>query len=197
MEDALVACESGVDALGFVFYAKSKRNVEAQQVADILRELPPFVTTVGLFLEPEPEFVRSVLAVAPLDTLQFHGAESASFCAQFEMPYLKAIGMVGNEAVGQIMSEHEAASGFLLDGHSHGAAGGTGQTFDWSNVGPTTRKPLILAGGITPDNVAEAICTARPWGVDLSSGVEAAPGLKDHSKIQSLMNEVYGADRSN
>ena len=191
--DALMVSAAGVDAVGLVFYPKSKRNLSMAQAAEICRVLPPFVTTVGLFLDAEADFVREVLAAVPLDVLQFHGSETPDYCRQFPRPYLKAVGMKGLAASGGFAAYAERypdAQGFLVDSHAPGAAGGTGETFDWTQVPQDYPKPIILAGGLTPENVAEAIRTSRVYAVDVSSGVEAAPGVKDAAKVAAFMRNV-------
>lgn len=191
--DAQMVCAAGVDAIGLVFYPKSKRNVAIAQAADICRAVSPFVTTVGLFLDAEPDFVRTVLASVPLDVLQFHGAETPEYCRQFPRPYMKAVGMKGLAASGGFHAyadQYPDAQGFLVDSHAPGAAGGTGETFDWTQVPQGYSKPIILAGGLTPENVAEAIRISRVYAVDLSSGVESAAGVKDAAKVTAFMTAV-------
>lgn len=195
--DAQMLCHAGVDALGLVFYANSKRNVSIEQAAAICQAVTPFVTTVGLFLDADADFVREVLAVVPLDVLQFHGAESPEFCRQFPRPYLKAVGMKGLAAEGGFTAyadRYPDAQGFLVDSHAPGAAGGTGETFDWTQVPHDYAKPIILAGGLHPENVAEAIRISRVYAVDVSSGVESAAGIKDAAKVAAFMQAVTAAE---
>lgn len=194
LEDAMVAAEAGVDSIGLVFYHKSPRNLSPEAAAGIARALPPFVTVTALFLNPGTELVRSVLDSVPVDLLQFHGTESESECTTYNLPYIKAIGMRDRIDLSSLPLEYPSAKGFLLDSHSHGEAGGTGESFDWSSVSESVGKPLILAGGLNPSNVRQAIEQVRPWAVDLSSGVEVRPGIKDHKKIYALINEVKGID---
>jgi len=191
--DARATCAAGVDAVGLVFYAKSPRNVSIAQAAEICAALPPFVTSVGLFLNAEADFVRAVLAAVPLDVLQFHGSETPEYCAQFPRPYLKAVGMKGLAESGGFAAyadRYPDAQGFLVDSHAPGAAGGTGETFDWAHVPQDYPKPIILAGGLTPDNVAEAVGLSHVYAVDVSSGVESSPGVKDVAKVQAFMAEL-------
>ncbi|MEE9309574.1 MAG: phosphoribosylanthranilate isomerase [Cocleimonas sp.] len=199
--DALNACNAGVDALGLVFYAKSPRNVSSAQALEICNAIPPFVTTVGLFLDAPAEFVHSVLENVPLDLLQFHGSESPEYCASFNRPYIKAIGMKEflqsdeqNDIEAnfkKVADQYPDAQGFLVDSHGTGKAGGTGETFNWNKTPHNYDKPIILAGGLNPENISEAIQTADPiYGVDLSSGVESAPGIKDKQKIEALMKNI-------
>ena len=193
INDALNVCDSGVDAIGLVFYAKSPRNVSIPQASKICASLPPFVSSVGLFLNASTEFVNSVLASVPIDLLQFHGSESPEYCASFNHPYIKVIGMKDVdtfEKFDAIAKQYPDAKGFLVDSHATGKAGGTGQTFEWSNTPLDYEKPIILAGGLNPDNIASAIRQAPVYGYDLSSGVEQNPGIKDKQKIIQLMNEV-------
>lgn len=191
--DAQMVAAAGADALGLVFYAKSKRNLSIAQAVAICSAIPPFVTSVGLFLDAEAEFVHEVLAAVPLDVLQFHGSEAPMYCAQFSRPYLKAVGMKGLAAHGGFKAYADCypqAQGFLVDSHAPGAVGGTGETFDWTQVPQDYAKPIILAGGLTPTNVAEAIRTSKAYGVDVSSGVESSPGIKDRHKVQAFMQAV-------
>ncbi|HRJ54175.1 MAG TPA: phosphoribosylanthranilate isomerase [Candidatus Thiothrix moscowensis] len=188
--DAQSVANAGVDAIGLVFYPKSKRNLTIEQAALICQQTPPFVTTVGLFLDAEASFVRDVLAAVPLDVLQFHGSETPEYCRQFSRPYLKAVGMQGLAASGGFTAyadRYPDAQGFLVDSHAPGAAGGTGLTFDWTQVPQDYHKPIILAGGLTAENVAAAIRTSRVYAVDVSSGVESAPGVKDPAKVAAFM----------
>lgn len=188
--DARMVANAGVDAIGLVFYPKSKRNLSIEQAALICQHTPPFVTTVGLFLDAEASFARDVLAAVPLDVLQFHGSETPEYCRQFARPYLKAVGMQGLAASGGFTAyadRYPDAQGFLVDSHAPGAAGGTGLTFDWTQVPQNYHKPIILAGGLTAENVAAAIRTSRVYAVDVSSGVESAPGVKDPAKVAAFM----------
>lgn len=193
--DALMVSAAGVDAIGLVFYAKSKRNVSPEQAAAICQSLPPFVSSVGLFLDAEAEFVQDVLAQVPLDVLQFHGSEPPEYCRQFARPYIKALGMQGvaREGFAAYAERYPDALGVLVDSHAPGAAGGTGETFDWTQLPQDYPKPIILAGGLTAVNVAQAIQTSGVYAVDLSSGVESAPGVKDPVKVQAFMGAVMTA----
>lgn len=191
--DALMVSAAGADALGLVFYSKSKRNLSIKQAAEICKVAPPFVATVGLFLDAEASFVRDVLASMTLSLLQFHGSESPSYCAQFAHPYLKAVGMKGIAASGGFKAyadQYPEAQGFLVDSHAPGAAGGTGETFDWTQVPQDYPKPIILAGGLSPTNVAKAIQMSRVYAVDVSSGVEMSPGIKDAAKVQAFIQHA-------
>ena len=193
-EDAVEAANLGVDAIGLVFYEKSPRNVTAQQAKAICETLPGFVTVVSLFMNPDADQVKSVLKTCPIDLIQFHGKESAEFCESFDRPYIKAMGMADGSNLDDMSAEYEKARGLLLDSHATGAAGGTGETFNWDKIPQGYRQRIILAGGLKPDNVAEAIQKVKPYAVDLSSGVESAPGLKDATLMAQLMNEVKRID---
>ena len=195
-EDALAAAVMGVDAIGLVFYANSPRYVGIEQAADICRQLPAFITTVALFLDAEQAHVQDVVERVPLDMLQFHGSEDAAFCERFDRPYIKALAM-GSLSQDDLIRQSKAyknARGLLLDSHVHGAAGGSGDSFDWSII-PALDKPVILAGGLGVDNVAEAIRRVHPWAVDVSSGVEADKGIKSVELMSAFMQEVEHADR--
>jgi len=193
-EDAVQAANMGVDALGLVFYAKSPRNIELQQAQDICQALPGFVTTVALFLNPQASLVNQVLDNVNIDCLQFHGTETAEFCESFNKPYIKALGIQGVDDIEALVEEYASARSVLLDSHGAGKAGGTGETFDWAAIPPKLRRKIVLAGGLTPNNVAEAIEQVRPYGVDLSSGVESAPGIKDKELMMRLMKEIKRVD---
>ena len=191
--DAINTCNAGADAIGLVFYEKSPRNVSINTAKDICAALPPFATSVGLFLDASDEIVNSVLASVPLDLLQFHGSESPEYCASFNRPYIKAVGMKdmqGDADFTEYADKFTGAKGFLVDSHGAGKAGGTGETFDWSTVPNNYHKPIILAGGLNPENVADALQQVSVYGIDLSSGVESQPGIKDKQKVEKLMNEV-------
>lgn len=191
-QDAEFAVKSGVDAIGLVFYEPSPRAVTLEQAAAITAQLSPFVSVVGLFVNATAENVRQTLKQIPLSLLQFHGDESAEFCEQFNMPYIKAIRMQSAADLIQASKDFSAASAFLLDSYQHGVPGGTGQTFDWSMI-TAVNKPLILAGGLTTENVAEAIRQVSPYAVDVSGGVEESKGLKSNNKISAFMREVANA----
>ena len=197
-EDALYAANQGVDAIGLVFYNKSPRFITAEQAIEICRTLPAFVTSVALFKEAEVESIQQVLEQLPIDLLQFHGCEKGSFCRQFGKPYIKALGMdVGIEgAANQLDNLSRQADAYydaralLLDSHAPGEAGGTGESFDWNTLPQDLPLPVILAGGLGVDNVAEAIHTVKPYAVDVSSGVESEKGIKSAELITAFMNKV-------
>lgn len=190
VDDALTAAAQGVDAIGLVFYAKSPRFISAEKAAEICAALPAFVTTVALFKDAGADVVEQTIKATGIDLLQFHGSEPADFCQQFERPYIKAVGMEGVSDVHAFAQQYSRSHGLLLDSHAPGAAGGTGKTFDWRDVPDDLAQPVILAGGLTVANVAQAIAIAKPWAVDISSGVESEPGIKDAEKIRLFMQQV-------
>jgi phosphoribosylanthranilate isomerase len=189
-EDARAAAELGADAIGLVFYAPSPRAVTIEQAQAVCATLPPFVTRVGLFVNALREEIQQVLNAVPLDLLQFHGDETATDCEGFERPYIKALRMAADMDVVSELKAFSSATGILLDSYQVGVPGGTGQTFNWSRVPVQMAQPIILAGGLTPDNVAMAIEQVRPYAVDVSGGVEAAKGIKDRNKMMAFLNEV-------
>lgn len=193
IEDALVAIEAGADAIGLVFYAKSPRAVGVAQAKAILAALPPFVTTVGLFVDCGREALDAILAEVPLDVLQFHGDETLADCEGFHRPYIKALRVSPGDDVAARIAAYPSASGVLLDTFVAGVPGGTGETFDWSLVPQGLSMPIILAGGLTPENVHAAIGQVRPYAVDVSGGVEVSKGIKDAAKVRAFIREVRRA----
>ena len=189
-QDALAAAAAGADAIGLVFYAPSPRAVDAAQAARIVAALPPFVSTVGLFVDAEPAAVRAVLAEVPLDLLQFHGEESDDYCRQFGRPYLKAVRVRSADQLQDVAAQWPGAAGILLDSYKPGVPGGTGEVFDWRLVPRERDWNLVLAGGLAAGNVRQAIDEMQPWAVDVSGGVEAAKGIKDVAKINAFVQEV-------
>ncbi len=190
IEDALLAAEAGADAIGLVFYAKSPRAVDVPQARAIIAALPPFVTTVGLFVNASRGELNAILEAVPLDLLQFHGDETADDCAGYHRPYIKALRVRPGEDVAARCAEFPRAAGILLDTFVAGVPGGTGETFDWSLVPENPGCPIILAGGLTAENVGEAIRRVRPWAVDVSGGVEASKGIKDAAKVRAFVAAV-------
>ena len=188
-EDARAAAAVGVDAVGLVFYRSSPRALDAVRARKILAALPPFVTCVGLFVNAEAAEVASTLHQCPLDVLQFHGHESPSFCRGFGRPYIKVLRVTAEQDLRPVVDAYHDAQGLLLDCAAPGAWGGSGRSFDWWRL-PDLDKPLILAGGLHAENVAEAIAIARPYAVDVSSGVELSPGRKDHDKMTRFATRV-------
>ncbi len=189
-EDAEFVCASGVDAIGLVFYEKSPRNVTVQQALDICKAVPPFVTVVGLFVNMYPNELSAILQRVPLDLLQFHGAESPDYCSAFSRPYIKAVPMKGLGDFAAYADQYTDAKGFLVDSHASNSVGGSGKTFNWEKIPKDYPKPIILAGGLNPENIAAAIKMTNIYGVDVSSGVEALPGKKDQSKIKAFMQVI-------
>jgi phosphoribosylanthranilate isomerase len=192
--DAQTAAALGAQALGFVFFAKSPRNIGPLDVAKIVDALPPFVTAVGLFVNPAVDDVKRVLGHVRLDLLQFHGDESPAFCAQFGTPYIKAARVKAGLDLLQYAHDYRTSRGLLLDAFVDGTHGGTGSTFDWGLIPAGLPLPVILSGGLNPENVGNAIRRVSPWAVDVSSGVEAGPGIKDAKKMAAFMKEVRSAD---
>lgn len=193
LEDAQAAVAAGADALGFVFYEPSPRHVGIETVRDIVAALPPFVSTVGLFVNPEAAWVRAVLEVVPLGLLQFHGDEDQTFCRQFGRPWIKALAVKPGMDVAAEMAAYPEACGMLLDAWHPDLKGGTGQAFDWTRFPHESSRPLVLAGGLNPENVAEAIRVTRPYAVDVSGGVESAKGIKSAALINAFMAGVFAA----
>lgn len=193
VEDALAAARLGAHALGLVFYAGSPRAVTPEQARAIIDALPPFVVPVGLFVNADARVVRATLAVAPVQLLQFHGDETPEFCAGFGLPYLRAVRVRAGSDLIQYAHEFRAARGLLLDAWVDGVRGGTGATFDWSLIPGDLPMPVVLSGGLNPDNVEQAVRRVRPWAVDVSSGVEAAKGIKDVRKMEAFMTGVRNA----
>jgi len=194
VEDALLAARLGADAIGVVLTARSKRRVSIEQARAIAQAMPPFVTTVALFMDDEAAFVREAVEAIEPDLLQFHGAESDAWCAQFGRRYLKAVAMGEGAAALPGLRHYPGATGLLLDGHGLGEAGGSGKAFDWSLMPRDLMQPLVLAGGLTPANVADAMRIAKPWGVDVASGIESSPGIKDPRKLADFIRAVRDAD---
>ncbi|MBI5329612.1 MAG: phosphoribosylanthranilate isomerase [Betaproteobacteria bacterium] len=193
IEDGLAAAHAGADAIGLVF-ANSPRRVTPQQACAIAAALPPFITTVALFVNPAVDEVARVIETMRPHCLQFHGEEPPEFCAGFGLPWLKALRVRPGVDLLQSAALYAGAQGLLLDAWSAAAHGGTGERFDWALIPPDLPLPVVLAGGLTPDNIAQAVHAVRPWAVDVSSGVEAAPGIKDAEKIAALIKEVKHAD---
>ena len=191
-EDARRAAALGVDALGFVFTRRSARFIEPSAASAIRRALPPFVSTVALFMDDEPAWVDEVVAIVRPDLLQFHGTESPATCATFGRAFLKAVAMASEPDVASYAARYPGACGFLLDGHAAGGQGGAGQRFDWSRV-PAIDRPMIVAGGLDANRVGAAIAQARPYGVDVSSGIESAPGIKDATRMREFVDAVRAA----
>ena len=179
IEDVRAAVALGVDAIGVVMTEKSKRCAGIERAVEIRMTLPPFVDLVALFMDDMPGFIAEAVAAVQPDLLQFHGSETAQECARYRVPYLKAVAMGGGVDPDEIVHVHPAVAGFVLDGHAAGEQGGSGKTFNWSAAVHAFAKPIVLAGGLDADNVGAAIRAVRPYAVDVSSGIESAPGIKD------------------
>lgn len=190
VEDGLAAAQLGADAIGLVFYPSSPRHVTIDQARVIAQSLPPFVTRVGLFVDAEEEDIRTAVEAVRLDVLQFHGNERAETCRAFGWPYIKALRMADSIDLYAKQNDYPDAIGLLLDAHVPYVPGGSGDSFDWNRVPRDLRKPVILAGGLTASNIKDAIMRVRPFAVDVSSGVEKAPGIKDADKIAAFIQSV-------
>lgn len=190
-EDVLAAVRLGVDAIGLVCYPPSSRAVSVEQVAVLGALCPPMVTVTALFVDPQPDEVQAVLATGVVDLLQFHGQESGAFCQQFERPWMKALAMHSEVNLADTFAAYPGARGLLLDAWHPEQAGGTGRGFDWSRIPPAVAPHIVLAGGLSADNVGAAIRTVRPWAVDVSTGIESAPGLKDLSRMAAFVAAVH------
>ncbi len=194
LADIETAVAAGADALGFIFVPASRRFIRIEAARDLVARVPAFVQTVALFADPTVDWVETVIDQVGPDLLQFHGSETGRFCRQFGRPYIKAVSAdLDDESRRRLMQEHHTARGFLIDSHSVSGLGGTGHTFDWSrwpHDNGRDRRPWILAGGLSPDNVVEAVETLSPYAVDVSSGVEEAPGIKSADKIHAFIRGV-------
>jgi phosphoribosylanthranilate isomerase len=193
VRDVRAAVDAGADAIGLVFYPPSPRFLALEAAAGLREAVPPFVTTVALFVNPPAEQVLAVLERVRPSLLQFHGEETPEFCAQFGLPYLKACRVRPGVDLLKYLQPFSGAAGWLLDSHV-AEYGGVGESFDWSLVPAERMRPLILSGGLSCDNVGEAVRRVRPWAVDVSSGVETAKGIKDAAKIAAFVTEVRNAD---
>ena len=189
-QDARAAAESGADAIGLIFYPPSPRNVNLVQARSIIAGLPPFVTVVGLFVDPSRDQVEAVLRACSINLLQFHGDEAPDFCGGFGLPFIKAARVRADADLVQYLSPYSAAQGWLLDAYHDRLYGGTGASFDWNLIPQGLDRPVILSGGLTPENVGAAVRQVRPWAVDVSSGVEATKGIKDAAKIAAFIAGV-------
>jgi len=193
-EQALAAVAAGADAIGLNFHAPSPRAVTLAVARDICEALPPFVTSVGLFVDAAPALVATVLKAVPLQMLQFHGDEDAAYCNQWRRPYLKALRMREGLDTRAAMAAHGSATGILLDSYRPGVPGGTGEVFDWDRIPQQRPRPVVLAGGLTAANVGEAIRRVRPSAVDVSGGVEREPGVKDPAAMEAFVRAVRAAE---
>lgn len=191
---ALAAARAGADAIGLVFHAASPRAVQPDEAREILRDLPPFVTAVGLFVDRDARFVREVLERVPLGMLQFHGEEPPGFCDRFGLPWMRAVRVGPGVDLLECARRFPGAAALLLDSQVPGQAGGTGTAFDWSLVPPGLTRPVVLSGGLDAGNVGRAVRLVKPWAVDVSSGVERERGVKDAGRIEEFVRSVRDAD---
>ncbi|MCL4171460.1 UNVERIFIED_CONTAM: hypothetical protein GTU68_022568 [Idotea baltica] len=191
VEDALAAVSYGADAIGLVFYAPSPRYVTISQAAAIVDAIPPFVSVVALFVNATKDEIGEVISQVSVDVLQFHGDEAETECVQYGLPYLKAIRVKQDTNLIQYAKTYQSAKALLLDTYSEHAVGGTGQVFDWSLIPKNLSMPVILAGGLTPENVSEAVKQVHPYAVDVSGGVEASKGIKDSVKVAAFMAAIH------
>lgn len=186
-DDVAEAVALGADALGFVFYGPSSRNVSPEHAKTLTRSVPAFVTRVGLFVNEEAETVQRIFEIARLNLIQYHGEESPEFCDAIGLPYIKAFRVQKGMDLRSEIDRYPNASGFLLDAYVKGQPGGTGERFDWELI-PQSHAPIILAGGLTPDNAKDAIDQVAPWALDVSGGIETKPGRKDPDKMARFMD---------
>ncbi|SEF77417.1 phosphoribosylanthranilate isomerase [Marinobacterium lutimaris] len=194
VEDALTAVAAGADALGFVFYAPSPRAIDAARAGEIIAQLPPFVTTTALFVDPEPELIMQVVETTGVDLLQFHGKEDPDFCERFGRPWIKALRMKPGVDLVSECDRYARGRGILLDAYRPGVPGGTGETFDWELIPADIAPKITLAGGLNPENIKNAIAAVRPYAVDVSGGVEAGKGIKSPELVKNFVAAVRDAD---
>jgi phosphoribosylanthranilate isomerase len=192
IQDVEYAIELGVDALGFIFYSSSSRNISIDKAKKLTKNIPAFVNVIAVLVNPEKEFVDGLLNELSIQYLQFHGNEDVQFCNQFNKPYIKAIHPMSAEHINHSSLEFSNASAILLDTPSQNARGGTGQTFDWQIIPKESKKAYILAGGLNEKNVIEAVKLCKPHAVDVCSGVEISPGIKDHQKMSRFVKALWG-----
>jgi len=193
-EDAIHAARLGADAVGLVFYPQSPRAVSIRQACRIVQDLPPFLAVVGLFVNATSHYIQQVLEAVPIGILQFHGEESPEECSRYNRPYIKAIRMEKEVDLPRLAQIYGGASALLLDSYREGVPGGTGLIFDWNRVPEGLSKAVILAGGLTPENIAQAVMAVRPYAVDVSGGVEQIKGVKDAAKMAAFMRGVYSVN---
>lgn len=196
VEDAKNVSNAGADAIGLVFFEKSSRNISIKQATKIIQSLPAFITSTALFVNPTQDFVNEVIEQTKVDLLQFHGDETEDFCKQFSRPYIKAIRITEQTVLVDVVNQYKSAQSILFDTFVKGVAGGTGQVFNWQLLNKQAQKSIqntavILAGGLTAQNVAEAIQIVMPWAVDVSGGVESAVGIKNKDKVHNFIKETY------
>ncbi len=188
LDDANVAVENGASAIGFIFYEKSPRTISINNAKSISKHLPKTIARVGVFVNHEKDFINEAISEVPLDMIQLHGDETPDFCNQFDVAILKAL-RIKNEASLSVMDQYDVAV-FLLDTFSNDQYGGTGETFDWSVLNRKFKTPIILSGGLNPENILDAIDAVNPSAVDVNSGVESSPGKKDFNKLKLLFKNL-------
>lgn len=193
-QDLRVATAKGADAIGLVFHGPSSRHISVDLGRKLREQVPPFITVVALLLDEEPAFIEQVIAAVRPDCLQFHGNEEPTLCDSYDIPYIKSVPMGSDIDPVDYAAQYRRAQGFLLDSNAAGRKGGSGDTFDWSKIPASFSFPLILAGGLAPHNVAAAITSVKPWGVDVSSGVEHSPGIKSDELMKQFFREVDRGD---
>jgi phosphoribosylanthranilate isomerase len=196
VEDVQRAAASGADAIGLIFAERSPRRLDLGQARALRAALPPFVTPVALLMDADLTQVQAILQTVRPGLLQFHGSESPQDCGRWGVPYLKAVPMAIPEGAGPYAARYADAAGFVFDSHGAGEPGGSGRPFDWRTLPKHLARPLVLAGGLTPDNVYDAVRLVRPWAVDVASGIESAPGVKDDDKMRRFVAEVRRADQT-
>ncbi len=197
IEDGLAAARAGADAIGLVFYPNSPRFIETEMAARIARAMPPFMSKVALFVNAPADEISAVLRQVPIDIIQFHGNECPDYCADQGRPYIKAIRMKEDTDLVAERERYSAACGLLVDSYVPGVPGGTGETFNWSQIPRDIAGEIILAGGLNPHNVYKAVTSVRPWAVDVSGGVEISGGIKDAAAIEEFVRGVQHGDRDN
>nr|WP_183959924.1 phosphoribosylanthranilate isomerase [Chiayiivirga flava] len=193
-EDVAAAVALGVDAIGLILVPGSPRALSLSQAVALRASLPPFVASVALSLDADPADAQRSAATLRPTFWQFHGSEAPEDCDRIGLPYLKAVPMAQPEDAAAFAARYRSASGFVLDSHVAGGQGGSGRRFDWSRIPADLGRPLVLAGGLTPDNVFDAVCAVRPYAVDVSSGIESAPGVKDGDRMRAFVAQVQRAD---
>jgi phosphoribosylanthranilate isomerase len=193
LDDAITACQLGVDALGFVFYSKSSRFISPNEANEIIQKLPPFISTVGLFVNQSKLEVEEAIKACPVNLLQFHGDEDEFFCNQYNLPYIKAISMKSDINLLKCIEDFDSAKALLLDSYSEDTRGGSGKVFDWKSIPLNPSKPFIVAGGLNPINIKILLELIGPYGVDVSSGIESRKGLKDYQLMKEFILGVTNA----
>ncbi len=192
-EDAVFASEQGADAIGLIFYPKSPRAVDQTTAERISRAVSPLCQVVAVVVNPQQQWLDQLINSVPIHAIQFHGDESPEFCAHFGLPYFKAIRMQVDTDLAKVCARYENASGILLDTYVSGSPGGTGQSFNWAQAKQVDDHRLIIAGGLAPENIVDAVVESGAFAVDVNSGVEVSPGVKDHGKIAQVLNHLSDA----